>query len=46
MFFVDYSGNLSDPHVRAVTEAVIAETQRFKLLGNYPAGSVKEPEQS
>ena len=46
MFFVDYSGNLSDPHVRSVTEAVIAETQRFKLLGNYPAGSVKEPEQS
>lgn len=45
MFFVDYSGNLSDPHVRSVTEAVIAETQRFKLLGNYPAGSVKEPEQ-
>ncbi len=41
MFFVDYTGNLLDEKVRQVTDEVIAETQEFKLLGNYPAGSLE-----
>ncbi len=41
MFFVDYSGNLLEEKVRQVTDEVIAEAQEFKLLGNYPAGSLE-----
>ncbi len=35
MFFVDYSGNLLDEHVRRTTNNVIEGTGEFKLLGNY-----------
>ncbi len=42
MFFVDYTGNLLEKKVRQVTDEVIAEAQEFKLLGNYPAGSMEE----
>lgn len=42
MFFVDYTGNLLDEKVRQVTDEVIAETQEFKLLGNYPSGVLEE----
>ncbi len=41
MFFVDYSGNLLEEKVRNVTDEVIAETQEFKLLGNYPTGDME-----
>ena len=41
MFFVDYSGNLLDGHVREVTDSVIEGTQEFKLLGNYQAGKLE-----
>lgn len=41
MFFVDYSGNLLDSHVREVTDSVIEGTQEFKLLGNYQAGKLE-----
>ncbi len=41
MFFVDYTGNLSEEKVRNVTDEVIAETQEFKLLGNYPTGDME-----
>ncbi len=42
MFFVDYTGNLMDENVREVTQSVIAETQKFELLGNYPAGDMED----
>lgn len=35
MFFVDYTGNLADADVAAITDSVIVGTQAFKLLGNY-----------
>ncbi len=40
MFFVDYTGNLMEENVREVTQSVVAETQKFELLGNYQAGEV------
>lgn len=42
MFFADYEGNLMDDPVREVTDSVIEGTQKFKLLGNYRAGEMKE----
>lgn len=42
MFFVDYTGNLLKAHVREVTETVMEGTQKFKLLGNYRAGTLEE----
>ena len=35
MFLADYTGNLLDDDVRAVTDSVIEGTQEFTLLGNY-----------
>lgn len=40
-FYVDYTGNLLDEHVKAVTENVIGQTLDFKLLGNYKTGVLK-----
>lgn len=34
-FFVDYTGNLLDESVRAITDTAMAETENFTLLGNY-----------
>lgn len=38
MFYVDFSGNILDPHVRTIIENVMGQTTEFKLLGNYKAG--------
>ncbi len=36
-FFADYTGNILDERVRAVTEATVDETRNFIILGNYKA---------
>lgn len=35
MFFADYTGNLNDSNVKAVTNSGIEGTMEFNLLGNY-----------
>lgn len=38
LFFVDFSGNLSDPGMDAALEDLSAAAVSFRLLGNYPEG--------